>query len=152
MNYLSTLAVAATAALTMGTAASALVVINPGDVGGVTATLSPGATVTFEFESNAPQIWFSTSGTGLTADLADVTYTITGSGVTTWDEVHPGSPGAATGSLPSWSGAGPFTVTFFDGINTDVQVTLSYAAPIPLPAAGFLLAGGLGLLGLRRKS
>lgn len=122
-------------------------------------TLDPGVTSVLEFEA-AEDIdigAFAVSATGIFEDLEDVSIDfgdVTGAPFDTITQV-PGLPIGFAGSVIP--GFGPFlegdefAITFNDGINEPVAITLSFVTegiggvvPLPLPAGSLLLLTALG--------
>lgn len=135
-------------------AASAVTVpVSAGDMDSLSETLSPGDSITYSFTSTSPvKISFSTSGSGMLDDLSKITYNGVG-----YADINPGMPASATGDLASVIlPPSPFDVTveLSGAAAANVGTTLSYSVTnIPLPAAGWMLLGGLaglGVLGRRR--
>lgn len=152
------------AALAVAPLAASAAVIEPGDADSLGATLMPGGFLAFLFEPTEEMTFnFITAATGTSlADLQAVTFgysPVKADDVgfaSFYENVAPGLS-AAVGFLPSITTQLPFYVYFFDGVSSNVGVTLSYnTAPVPLPAAGGLLllalAGVGGAAAMRRRS
>ena len=131
-----------------------------------TAMLNPGDQVDFAFSVTPPAGYklkfdFGLSGSGLYADVQDVTYSVDGSTPATWDSLDliAGVVGAGSAVAGGPTTDSDFVVSFYDGVSNQVAVTMTYAAslvPVPVPAALPLLLAGLGALGVagraRRKA
>lgn len=121
--------------------------------------LYPDTTLTFDIAVSAPMdLSFSLASTGDFEDLQEVTYSYTVDGVTS-DLMS----FAVTGSADDPSAGSAFLdlsatsdvlLTFYDGVANAVGISVTAAgespAPVPLPAAGLLLAAALGGLGAVR--
>ena len=142
-------------------AMASAVTVSAGDFNSLTQTLVQGGVVTFTFTAAEDIILsFSAAGTGKAIDLGNVSF---GSyhGELTWDSVTTfGNLSSAVGTLASVTLAAgeTYTVNFYDGITAAVGITLSYfaeavptPAPVPLPAAGLMLAGAVGTLAMARR-
>lgn len=129
--------------------------------GSIGDLVSTGETVNFNFDvtSATPlKFTFSMSGSGLYPDVADITFTVAGGAVQTWDSLSliAGVVGAGAATDDGLTTTSDFTVSFFDGVSNDVAVTLTYfveAVPtVPVPASLPLLGAGLGALAIARRA
>lgn len=127
--------------------------------------IEPGSSVEFRFtaldELYIKEFSVSATGTNAEADIRDVRFgmvePLTGL-FTTIESIGSVSAGISFIAGMKFDIGSIFSVIFEDGITNDVAVTLSFAtesvSPIPLPAAGFLLAPILllgGVIGARRR-
>lgn len=136
------------------------VTVTPGETYGDAFTLNPGDVAEFEFEVSEPTrispIAISGTGGG-TSDLEKIIFGVNDFEARFTDFTFLGNVAAAYGVLDGFVATESFTLLLTDilgeGIEDPVQLTFSFGtgvpAPIPLPAAGLLLAAGLSMLGAR---
>lgn len=144
-----------TLAICFAPAAVYAIPIEPGNSYGEAFTLNPGDIISFDFEVDEP-VYISPiaiSGTGATvADLLSVTFGVDEFEAKITDTVFLGNVAAGFAVLEGFLATSDFSLLLTDGVENPVQLTFNFVtsvpSPVPLPAAGFLLAGGLSLLGV----
>ncbi len=156
-KLLATTAVAATIGLA-GMASA--VTVAPGFDDSFSAVLdaaNPSATFNFEPTTNQ-RFFFSTSGSGQSADLMKVTYGFIDGTAYSFDFVEPdgAGPESALGDLPDIETDMAFYVEFLrnDGtqpVGVTLSVTTEAVSDVPLPAGAVLLLTGLAGLGLSKR-
>lgn len=128
--------------------------------------LAVGGEVVFEFTAlealNIPVFALSASGNNGGIDVGDITFGFTRPTTDTFDIVTVFGPSASgLDSLPglSLSASESIEIIFNDGIAFDASITVSFTtteiAPVPVPAAGGLLAAalfGAGWVARRRRT
>lgn len=134
--------------------------VAPGASGVETGLLFPGASLSFLLEPTENMVLdLTVTGFGTAASLAALTFgysPIASEGIFFTDYISFGFASLGAGALPEVTTSSPFYVYVFANTATaPVQVSLTYAtegafeepAPVPLPAAGGLLALALAGMG-----
>lgn len=157
-------ALVAAAALALPASATTTINVQAGSWGTEVADLVPGGTVLYTFTfvpDSLLSFYFSFSASGFAEDIANASYGFLDGEHHSFTNIQKNGPlFAGTGAL-SFTTDQEFTIGFFDGIQNDLGTTLTYyvsagqVAPVPVPAAGLLLAGavgGLGYVARRRRA
>lgn len=134
--------------------------VQDGSWGNEIANLEPGGQVTYTFTfvpDSLLTFYLSFSASGFAEDIATASYGFENGAQYHFTNIQKNGPlFAGTGAL-TFTTDQPFTISFFDGITNDLGTTLTYyvaaadVPEVPLPAAGFMLLGGLANLGAVTK-
>lgn len=153
-------ALVAAAALAVPASATTTINVQAGSYGTETATLVPGGSVLYTFTfvpDSLLTFYFSFSVSGFAEDIANASYGFLDGAQYSFGNIQENGPlFAGTGGL-SFTTDQEFTIGFYDGIQNALGTTLTYVvtnadvAPVPVPAAGLLLAGAVGGLGLAAR-
>ena len=162
----------AAAVIALGTAGSAATVVNggalnAGDTGLATGLTNPGDLISFTYTANEDLRvldFLSVTSNGFSGgtdlSLVEFGYTSAAAGnvTTSYSSISDnGGSSSAGAELAGFNLSAGDSFTFFfeyDGAGalvTSHQLTFSTAAPVPLPAGGLLLIGGLGAFAVARK-
>lgn len=139
--------------------------ITAGDFVTVTETLLPGDDAEFRFTNidsvdlDISNIALAGTGNNSGSDVGNITFGLTSPTTSGFTSVVTfGTTASATGLISGFSLAAGDTFSIFwdDGLVNPVGVTSSFSTTeattvIPLPAAGLMLAGALGALGILRR-
>lgn len=149
-----------TAAMIAAPVVASATVVGVGDSGTLGATLMPGGTLSFLFEPTQDlDFLFAVTGIGFASSLQSLTFgysPIASEGTSFTDYLSLGPISVGLGTLEALTSDQPFYVYIFgNSAMTPSSISLAYVteeslevpAPVPLPAAGGLLALALAGLG-----
>ncbi|HEY0212459.1 MAG TPA: VPLPA-CTERM sorting domain-containing protein [Paenirhodobacter sp.] len=157
MNIKAITLSALTTLAAVSTSYAATISISGGDYDTQTGTLSPGGSILYTFFAEEDvTLTVAYAVTGLIGDLNNVSYGTAEheNSFTQYTGLGAVFAGFATIEYTLSSGE-TLSLGFFDGITRNVGTSLTYSVTsipsVPLPAAGFLMLGGLAALGAVAK-